>query len=142
MITGVHEFEIPGDPQGKARPRLGKGGNTYTPQKTKDYETLVAWSYKTQCKELFFGRGVPIFVDITAFYPIPKSAPKKKRAAMLGGEMRPMVKPDLDNVAKIICDALNGVAYDDDMQIVTSSQMKFYSDDPRVVVRIGEVAWI
>jgi Holliday junction resolvase RusA-like endonuclease len=57
---------------------------------------------------------------------------------MIDGIIRPIKKPDLDNIAKIIADSLNGVAYRDDSQIVESSVAKFYSDFPRVEVEIYE----
>lgn len=69
-------------------------------------------------------------------YPIPKSTSKKKRKEMLEHRLRPTVKPDLDNVAKLIYDALNGVAWYDDNAIVDARVQKFYSDEPRVEVSI------
>ena len=70
------------------------------------------------------------------FNRIPKSASKKKRAAMLAGEIRPTKKPDMDNVVKIIADSLNNLAYYDDTQIVDCQCRKFYSENPRVEVTI------
>ena len=52
--------------------------------------------------------------------------------------LRPTLKPDYDNIAKIIADSLNGIAYRDDAQIVDGYVRKFYSDKPRVVVTIQE----
>lgn len=57
---------------------------------------------------------------------------------MLQGKILPTKKPDCDNIAKIICDALNGVAYDDDKQIVALKVTKIYSDEPRVIVWISD----
>jgi len=78
-------------------------------------------------------------VGIIAYYPIPKSASKKKRADMESGKLRPIVKPDLDNVMKVVCDALNQIAYRDDSQIVAASLVKMYSNTPRVEVEIIDV---
>ena len=66
--------------------------------------------------------------------------------AMIGGKaqlmrerkIRPMKKPDFDNIGKIVCDSLNDIAYHDDAQIVDAQVRKFFSDDPRVVVTIQE----
>ena len=55
---------------------------------------------------------------------------------MLTGNLRPTKKPDLDNVAKIILDSLNKIAYDDDSQIVDLHIRKYYSDNPRVLVSL------
>ena len=76
---------------------------------------------------------------ITAYYKIPNGTNKAKKAEMLTGKIRPLVKPDFDNVVKAVCDALNGIAYDDDKQIVEARVMKFYSDNPRVEIAISDI---
>lgn len=126
---------IVGEPCGKGRPRFARNGATYTPQKTVNYETLVQLEYRVQtiCKR-FDG---PVKMTITAYYGIPKSATKRKRALMEANQTRPTKKPDIDNVVKIICDALNGYAYHDDTQVVELRATKLYGD-PRVVVEIEE----
>jgi Holliday junction resolvase RusA-like endonuclease len=55
---------------------------------------------------------------------------------MVGGRIRPTKRPDVSNVIKIIEDALNGLAYRDDSQIVRVVGEKYYSDSPRVEVEI------
>lgn len=130
----IADFIIHAAPVGKARPRVTAHG-TYTPKKTKDYEALVQREYKAQCRGLYFGTD-KIAISITAYYPIPKSAGKAKRQRMLDGYIRPTVKPDFDNVCKAVCDALNGIAYYDDSQIVEAGFIKMYDDNPRVKVKI------
>ena len=44
-------------------------------------------------------------------------------------------------LGKIICDALNGIAYRDDAQIVDALVRKFYSDTPRVIVEISDIPY-
>ncbi len=73
-------------------------------------------------------------MKVTAYMPIPKSASKKRHELMLSGAIRPTVKPDWDNIGKLVADALNGVAYDDDKCIVDAQVRKFYSETPRTVV--------
>ena len=58
------EFTIPGAPQGKERPRFTKNGIAYTPQKTRDYEKLVAWAYHCEAHGAKFTG--PIFAEIAA----------------------------------------------------------------------------
>lgn len=129
----MYKLTIPGEPVAKGRPRMGKYG-TYTPEKTKNYETLV--------KELFFTQhGQTMMeghlnVEIKAYFGIAKSTTKKVREKMIGGSLRPTKRPDIDNVVKCIADALNGVAYADDSQIVSLSASKHYSENPRVEVII------
>lgn len=130
---------IPGEPVGKGRPRFTRSGHTYTPAVTENYEKLVKLQYAIIYGAERFEAGTMLSLHITAYMGIPKSATKKKRAAILSGEIRPTKKPDFDNIEKIIADALNGVAYKDDSQIVDSLCKKYYSDKPRVVVEINEI---
>lgn len=127
-------FTVSGEPEGKARPRVTRNG-TYTPPKTQAYEKLVQMSFRTQCPGVFFG-DAPLCVYITANFAPPQSATKRKRSRMLSGEIRPTKKPDTDNIAKAICDALNGVAYRDDAQICSLTVQKQYSEMSAVTVRI------
>ena len=132
-------FEIRGQPMGKERPKFARMGSyvrTYTPKKTKNYEELIKKEYKNQC-DYEFGEE-PLSIHIQAYYKVPTSYSNKKREMCLSGEIRPTTKPDADNIAKIICDSLNGVAYADDKQIVKLIVEKNYSLTPRVEVTIGE----
>ena len=52
----------------------------------------------------------------------------------LDGRLLPMVKPDADNVYKAVADALNGIVYRDDVQVVIGGFMKLYSGQPRIEV--------
>lgn len=135
------KFTVLGEPQGKGRPRFQKAGQfvrTYTPDATVAYENLVKVEYRRQCKDYMFEKGRQIDVRIAAYYSIPKSAPKKKQAQMLANEIRPMKKPDMDNVAKVILDSLNQIAYHDDVQVVDCQLRKFYGANPRIVVTIKD----
>ena len=137
------KFTVLGEPAGKGRPRFSRQGQfvrAYTPEKTVAYEDLVKLEYHRQCKGFHFGDDQPLDMRITAYYSVPKSVSKRKRQAMLEHRIRPMKKPDNDNIVKMVQDALNAVAYRDDVQVVDSQLRKFYSDDPRVVVTIQEAA--
>ena len=134
------KFTILGEPKGKGRPRFCRNtGHAITPKDTVNYETLVHMEYVAQCEEFRFPDDAMLDMRIRAYSSIPKSASKKKRAAMIIGEIRPTKKPDMDNVVKIIADSLNQVAYRDDTQIVDCQCRKFYSDNPRVEVMIKTV---
>lgn len=135
------KFTILGEPQGKGRPRFRSAGafvQTYTPKETVAYENLVKLEYRRQCNDFKFPDGTMLDVRITAYYTIPKSVSKKKRLAMVQHLIRPMKKPDTDNVVKVILDSLNEIAYKDDVQVVDCQVRKFYSENPRVVVSISE----
>lgn len=128
---------IPGKPLGKQRPRVLKNGITYTPKETVDYEALIKQLYITQ----YFQKRLSgqLRIIITAYFPVPASAPKKIKEAMQNGGIRPGVKPDWDNIGKIVTDALNNLAYHDDKQIVEATVRKYYSDEPRVEIELEEV---
>lgn len=132
----IYQITIPGMPQGKARARTVKG-HTYTPDKTVNYEALIKMTFMQKYKQLMMCKQISI--DITACFGIPKSASKIKTQLMLEGTIRPTKKPDLDNIAKVVCDSLNEIAYHDDSQIVELIARKFYSDKPRVEIEIREV---
>jgi Holliday junction resolvase RusA-like endonuclease len=134
-------FVIHGIPQGKGRPRFSKRGDfvaVYTPKMTVDYERYVQNEYFIQCKNHRYDKGIPLAMAIDAYYQIPKSTSKTKALQMVSKDILPLVKPDLDNIVKIICDAPNDVAYHDDSQIVAVVVKKFYSLDARVEVSICE----
>lgn len=126
---------IPGEPVAKGRPRVTKSGITYTPHKTQGYENLVKMCYMEQGNKVKLeGR---LQLAMLAYFQIPKSAPKKLQKLMDEQIERPIKKPDIDNILKIVTDALNKLAYDDDSQIVSVRVEKFYSYEPRVEVAIS-----
>lgn len=133
-------FIIPGEPQGKARPRVVrmKSGRSmsYTPDKTVAYEELVRQRFLTSANGKRFADDAPLEIWITAFMQMPKSATKTRLAQMSTGKLQPLKKPDLDNIMKIVCDALNGTAYRDDAQITKATLAKCWSVYPEVWVTI------
>ena len=134
-------FTIHGEPYGKGRPKFSTQGGfvrAITPEKTVNYETLVKLEYQQQCPGVFFDRSKTIGMRILCNKPIPKSTSKKKMLLMLAGVIRPGKKPDWDNAGKIICDALNKIAFLDDNQIVDARVIKRYSEVPSVEVEIWE----
>lgn len=138
-------FSIPGPPQGKARPKVVRNKYTgksmsYTPDKTVAYEELTRLRYRAAAHGFIYPEGAYLRVTILAGYPVPKSASKKKRAEMLAEEIRPDKKPDIDNIQKIIMDALNGIAYPDDKQVIQSVSEKKYVDGAgETLVRLQEI---
>ena len=132
-------FTIEGEPRGKGRPRFTKGGRVYTPKETSEYEKAAALAYKSGSGGRYFDKLVPVRIAVTAYYGIPESAGLRKRERMMDGEVKPQKKPDLDNVIKIVMDALNGVAYHDDAQVVSVEARKLYSMNPRVEVTVGRM---
>ena len=135
------KFTVLGEPQGKGRPRFRNAGafvQTYTPDNTASYENLIKVEYRRQCRDFKFEPETPVDVRITAYYGIPKSKPKKMQKLMEERKLRPLKKADADNVIKVYLDALNKLAYHDDVQVVDLQIRRFYSRDPRVVVTLQE----
>lgn len=126
---------IPGEPVSKARPRVCKWG-TFTPIKTVNYETLVKELFIISKQEKMNGM---LEVQIRCYFTIPKSTSKKNKVKMENKTMRPVKKPDLDNLAKICLDALNKLAFEDDSQVVDLTISKHYDNEPRVEILIEEV---
>lgn len=136
------KFIILGEPNGKGRPKFDTRGpyvRAVTPKKTANYEALVKMEYQAQCDGFMFSRDAALGMLVTAYKPIPKSTSKKKRVLMLGNIIWPTKKPDWDNVGKIVCDALNKIAFCDDTQIVDGRVIKRYAEQPRVEVEIWQL---
>lgn len=130
-------FVIPGEPQGKARPRFSRrNGQSYTPDKTVAYEELVRQRFLQTANGERFTDDAEISAHIFANYAVPKSTSRRKKAAMLNDEIRPTKKPDTDNIAKIILDAINGIAYKDDAQVVHLQVEKHYAETGCVTVSL------
>lgn len=140
-VQMVVRFQIPGEPKGKARPRVFTNKQTgrsqaITPKDSMSYENLVKWIYTSAMEPTKFEGEIE--ARIVAMYGIPKSMTKRNRQLIEEGKLHPTKKPDLDNIAKIVLDALNGIAYKDDSQVVKLTVEKHYSDNPRVEVSLWE----
>lgn len=133
-----YEFEVPGEVVGKERPRVNMyTGRVYTPNKTKDYEFLVQQYFKMKYPkyETLEGR---VAINIVAYLKIPKSTSKAKTQEMLDNKISPTKKPDVDNIAKSILDALNEVAFKDDNQVSKISVDKRFALEEKVVIEVEE----
>lgn len=139
-------FYVPGKPQGKARARtfynkrLGHM-QSITPENTVLYENRIIQCFLEQAgteRKLLEG---PVQVYIAAYYPVPKSTTKKNRKEIAEQRLLPTKKPDADNIAKVVCDALNQIAYADDTQIVRLIVTKHFENEENpagIVVEVGE----
>ncbi|KAG0188270.1 hypothetical protein DFQ28_005162 [Apophysomyces sp. BC1034] len=135
----VVAFSIPGTPVGKGRPKFARRGNhvtTYTPEKTASYENLV----KVKALEAMQGQQQPIdgpvCLELTLLVTPPASWSKKKTADALCGFVFPTSKPDIDNVLKGICDAMNEVVFRDDKQVCDVHIVKRYAEIAEARVKL------
>ena len=131
-------INLVGAPQGKGRARAFlRAGHIshYTPEKTRTYEGMI----RTAAMEAMGNRPAfdkPVEFVMRAIFPIPPSFSKKKQQAAMTGELKPGKKPDLDNIEKAWCDALNGVVYRDDCLICRKVTEKRYGPQALVVVTV------
>ena len=133
-----YEFEVIGDIKGKGRPRMNTlTGAAYTPNNTRDYENLIRQYFKIK-----YPKYVPfenrVSVSIKAYFKVPKNTNKKNAKLMLKGSISPAKKPDIDNVVKVVFDALNKMAFKDDNQITKLEIEKFYAEEEKIVVIVEE----
>ena len=117
--------KVYGRPKGKSRPRFANG-HAYTPKATRDYEKMIGSEYLAQDGRKHTGE---ISLKVEAVFKIPKSWTKKKRWETIDTGKRPECRPDIDNIVKVAMDGLNGIAYDDDAQVVEISARKLYGLD-------------
>lgn len=110
------EFTLQGEPKSKGRPRFSKQGHAYTPKATREAEVAVQLAWEVSGGQKLVG---PVVLECV-FY--------------LGSKRR----KDLDNCLKLVQDALNKRAYDDDDQITDIVARKVFTspDRARSEVRI------
>ena len=139
-MTMMITYIVYGEPVGKGRPRFVRRGNftqTYTPLKTKTYEDEIRMMAKAA-----IGSSEPLETPVSVYIyisvGIPASFSKQKRKDALLNIEKPMKKPDIDNVAKCFLDAMNGIIYLDDKQVVNLHITKVYAETPAVQVMVKE----
>ena len=134
-------FTVYGDPVAKGRPRFAKRGNfvqTYTPEKTKTYESEVAMMAKAAmgASEALEG-ALEAFIYVT--FAIPASYSKKRSEACLSGLEKHTKKPDLDNVVKSVVDGMDKIVFLNDSQITSIHATKVYGEIAKVEVMVREI---
>jgi len=67
----------------------------------------------------------PLELTIAFFFPIPKSASKAVRLQMINRVILPDKKPDADNLAYLVTNALKEIVYDDDRRVVAQHFTSF-----------------
>jgi len=131
MITIV----VPGPVTGKGRPRFAGAGRVYTPAKTANYETLLRWYMTEQMGDAEPLQGA-LNVRIAIYRRMPKSWSRAKRRRL--GMKMAVGRPDIDNVAKIVGDAGNGVLWRDDAQIAELTIRRLWAEEDSLVLNVIE----
>jgi Holliday junction resolvase RusA-like endonuclease len=145
-MTVVFSAWLAGTPVAKGRPRFSRrSGRTYTPAKTETAERVLRAQLLASAEEL---QSLPFHgalgVRAEFVLAVPASWPKKERAAALDGARLPTSRPDVDNFAKLVLDAANGVLWPDDSAVVELLVSKRYGAEPgvRLVVTHKEDSWL
>ena len=134
-------FKLPGAPCAQGRPRFtARGGKirAYDPAKSRAYKARTALVAKAAAEKAGWELNTesPVSVKISVVMAIPKSFSRVKRQQALEGLIRPAKKPDLDNIYKCVTDALSGVIYKDDRQIVKAEMEKRYGEEDEAGVYV------
>ncbi len=108
------------EPVAKARPRITRAGHAYTPSATVQAEHRIQQQVSHEWRSPLL-LGGPLAVHVVVHLLKPKSAPKKKT-------IWPVTRPDADNYGKLVLDALNGILWRDDSQVVDLHIKKVYSE--------------
>lgn len=132
-------FTIPGRPRGKQRARSADGQRPYTPPETRAAEKEIAALFLQACDSRTPLTG-PVALTIVAVFAIPIGWPAGLRHQAARGLVPCTSKPDRDNIEKLICDALNGLAWCDDAQIADGPVTKRYGAPARTEVVIESLA--
>jgi len=127
-----------GDPVGKARPRVTRTRTgkslTYTPSRTA--QAQEQWkALFLESRQPSFPEGTPLRLSLRAYLSKPQYLRKKARL--------PITKPDLDNLTKLVTDALEGLAYHRDSNFIAMTLSKHYvayPDPPRMEIEITEAS--
>lgn len=134
----MYEFEVTGQIVGKQRPRVNMyTGNVYTPNKTKDYEEWIRQSFFVKYPR-FNMLTNRIKVEIIAYLNIPKNTSNKQKEQMKNDEISPLKKPDIDNIAKVVLDAINNYVIKDDIQVSKINIEKRYAEEEKLSIKIEE----
>jgi Holliday junction resolvase RusA-like endonuclease len=137
--TEMIKFTVYGDPIAQGRPKfttVSGHAKAYDPKKSRSYKSIVYGEALKVKPAVPFEK--PLEVTIKIFRFIPKSFSQKKRKLAENCVIRPTTKPDVSNVCKSIEDALNGLIWKDDSQIVHLVVQKFYGEVPRVEIEVSE----
>ena len=139
MTDDVIRIVVPGAPKGWSRPADSPfgGRHRFTPKKQRVEQTLIG----LLAARAMAGRTMltgAIDLRVGAFFEVPKSWAKAKRAAALQGQPHKS-KPDADNICKLLKDALNNVVWVDDCQVSDLAIRKRYSDTARLVIEIRAI---
>ncbi len=136
MTVDRLSLEVPGPPRGKGRPRFTRNGRPYTPADTIDAEDRVRTAWELAGRPRLPDGAFTLHVDVHVKRPKDHRLRDGTLSAAGRRAVFPTSRPDLDNVVKLIADALNGLAWHDDAHAVNITATRLWSPDdtPRIHV--------
>lgn len=132
---------IAGEPTAQGRARISTVNGfpmAYEPAKSRDWKRYASLIASEQMKGHPVMDG-PLTMQIHVFRQIPRSWSKKKQTMAAQGIVRPVSKPDVDNYVKSAMDALKGIVWTDDSQVVSLMAVKHYSENPRLEMCVRRI---
>lgn len=130
MTALVLDVVVPGIPVAKGRPRFSANGHAFTPDKTRKAEEHLGNAVATHCLDaglsVIGGRGgvLPLSGELAVEVVFVTKAKTTSR-------------PDLDNLLKLVLDALNGIVWNDDSQVISIKTKKAQDvNNPRTHLRV------
>lgn len=138
MSTNTLTFEIIGTPLQKNRARNGKGHVYSDQQEVAAKWILLMQAQLSRSKHIFpIPAKVPVSIDAHYIFPLPKNVSKKLTKRIEGGTIiEHVVKPDKDNLEKMINDCMNGRVYHDDAQVWQCTGRKYYGIVPKTIITV------
>ena len=133
-------FVVPGVPVAQPRQRhavIAGHLRNYTPSRH-PVNTFKA-ACQLSARQAYSGPPLtgPLVCELVFVLPRPRSAPKRT-----GGRLAHCKRPDAENLAKSVLDALTGLLYDDDRQIwrlVVTKWVAAVDEQPQVEIHVREV---
>lgn len=130
---------IPGDPVALQRARASSvSGRFYTPTKSREWKEYAG----LMARQMMKGKPVkagPISLKVVACFECPESWPRWKKDLALQGAIGHTSKPDGDNILKAVKDAFTDIVWVDDAQVVASTVVKAYAEEPCVKAYVVEM---
>lgn len=141
----MFELRISGEPVSKCSPNtnnVSSGHRLYTALDVEDYEKLIRKraEEKMRCSDVARIKSA-VKMCICVFQQIPDYLSEDVKLDMADGTIKPCIRPDADEIARVVMDALNGTVYADDSQICSLTVNKWYvRSDPGLNIYVSETA--
>lgn len=121
----------------KQSARFCKFRKAYQPQKVIRYADRIRYSFLDKYPNFQpYEKGIALNVLVVAYFQTPKAMKKADKEKAENGYLKKTTRPDTDNITKIVKDALNGVAYADDSQVVLETVIKGFNEVEKLEVYI------